>query len=259
MQTEILKAGEMHRKGQAYKAQKAMSTSGSLYMTACCDGRARLGVCVTLSQSPQHGFETWFTLQYAANLVKLRAPLVRQKAVALKKAIEEAGKAAKKAEDAFAKAPQKPSTKVQMIVYMLHLGELNDAKARLAILHDLSEARHATAKAGPAVKLSKWDIVRRKKTPEQRAHGLVRAAKAWNAKLDSSKIDPAQVAETLKAVGASLNDAIKYGKHSIELLGTEAKEAAVSAATKVGPAPTVELAAPFNDPSITGGGSLADH
>ena len=57
MQTEILKAGECHRKGMAYQAQKAMSTAGSIYMTACCDGRARLGMIVTLSPSPQHGFE----------------------------------------------------------------------------------------------------------------------------------------------------------------------------------------------------------
>ena len=57
VQTEILKAGECHRKGMPYKAQKAMSTAGSIYMTACCDGRARLGMIVTLSPSPQHGFE----------------------------------------------------------------------------------------------------------------------------------------------------------------------------------------------------------
>ena len=47
--------------------------------------------------------------------------------------------------------------------------------------------------------------------------GLLRGAefavdgKAWNAKLDSSKVDAKAIAETLKVVSASLNDAIKVG------------------------------------------------
>ena len=80
VQTEILKAGEMHRKGNTYKAQKAMSTAGSLYMTACCDGRARLGMVVTLSASPQHGFGSWFTLKYDSpdpSLTHARSPCAR--------------------------------------------------------------------------------------------------------------------------------------------------------------------------------------
>ena len=57
VQTAILGAGECHRKGLPYKATKSLSTAGVIYMTACCDGRARLGMVVTLSPSPQHGFE----------------------------------------------------------------------------------------------------------------------------------------------------------------------------------------------------------
>ena len=131
VQTEILKAGDMHRKGLEYRAQKSQSTAGSLYMTSCCDGRAKLGMIVTLSPSPQHGFESWFTLKYAEALVKLSAPLVKQASVNLSKALTDAGKEAIKRQESFAKSPQNPQGKNQMYNYIAKLGEMNAYMPRL--------------------------------------------------------------------------------------------------------------------------------
>merc|ERR1719220_1868234 len=87
-------ASEAHRKGQPFKAKKESSTAASFYFQACCDGSARLGACVTLSQSPQHGFETWFSLQYAETLESLRVPLVKVSPEPMDKVLKEATQAA---------------------------------------------------------------------------------------------------------------------------------------------------------------------
>jgi len=81
--TEILKAADMHRKGIPFRAQRGMSTGATFYLSSCCDGRARLGACITISQAPQHGFESWFGLKYAEQLMNCRAPLVKVKPDAL--------------------------------------------------------------------------------------------------------------------------------------------------------------------------------
>mmetsp|Transcript_31250 Transcript_31250/g.62532 ORF Transcript_31250/g.62532 Transcript_31250/m.62532 type:complete len:505 (-) Transcript_31250:412-1926(-) len=130
--TEILKASEMHRKGAKYSAQKSLSTQGTLYMTACCDGRALLGMVCALSQSPQHGFETWFTLNYGQQLTKLAAPLVPVKAIHKDEALKAAEKAAKDAQASLEKAS--PGTGKQMVIYGYKVGAAANCKETLEII-----------------------------------------------------------------------------------------------------------------------------
>ena len=43
-----------------------------------------MNMMVTLSQAPQNGWETWFSLQYGTNLSKLQAHVRKQKAEKIK-------------------------------------------------------------------------------------------------------------------------------------------------------------------------------
>ena len=137
-EAEILKAADMHRKGIPFRAAREMSTGASLYFSACCDGRARLGACVTVSPSPQHGFETWFGLKYAKELMKCRAPLVKAKPVDIGKAIEAAEKRAADTAAAFAKSNPRPTTAKSAVAHALCRGQKEHAQANLDCLRRLS-------------------------------------------------------------------------------------------------------------------------
>jgi len=247
VQTEVLKAGDMHKKGLEYKAQKAMSTAGSLYMTACCDGRARLGMIVTLSPSPQHGFESWFTLKYAEALVKLKAPLVAQKAEKMDKVVKATGEAAIKAQKDFA-AQSEPKGAHQYLNYMSKMGVMQAAEITIQTLEALATAKAASLR-GLKSKRSAWDVVRRKKTPEQRAAKLVRVAAKWHSRFDINKVDLQQVAESLEGISNTINASIAIGASAASGLTEGVGAAAGKAISKVAPQPKVELSGQFADPA----------
>lgn len=51
-----------------------MATPTIKFLSAILDGRARLAMCVTLSPAGRNAWETWFSLQYGADLSRLHAP-----------------------------------------------------------------------------------------------------------------------------------------------------------------------------------------
>jgi len=142
--TEVLRAGEAHRMGRPYKAAKESSTAASFFFCACCDGRARLGACVNISQSPQHGFETWFSLNYAESLTSLHVPLVKVKSVPLDQSLKTAAAAAEEAKEAFEKMgpPQGPK---QHRIYCLASGEVTHTAETLAFLKRLADEMEGNA------------------------------------------------------------------------------------------------------------------
>jgi hypothetical protein len=114
----------------------------------------------------------------------------------------------------------------------------------------------ADALKGAVLKRSSWDIVRRKKTPEQRAAKLVRIASKWTAKFDAKPVDMAAVAKALESISASINESIVLGASATPtdaVLGGAASAAnlavdAVGKATaKVGPQQEIKLAAQFEE------------
>jgi len=140
--TEILKAADMHTKGLPFRAQKEMSTAATFYFSACCDGRARLGVCLCISQSPQHGYKSWFTLRYAEQLCKCSAPLVRVKPVDFDKALKDAQKAADEAAARFAPRAGAPPTGPKAYrVWALQAGQAGHTAEQLAVLQQLGAER----------------------------------------------------------------------------------------------------------------------
>jgi len=72
---EVLTATEKHRRGRSYAPPRQATTPFIRFMGACLDGSCRTAMIVTLSQAPQNGWETWFSLQYGTDLSKLRVPL----------------------------------------------------------------------------------------------------------------------------------------------------------------------------------------
>lgn len=231
VQTAILGAGECHRKGLPYKATKSLSTAGVIYMTACCDGRARLGMVVTLSPSPQHGFESWFTLKYTEALAKLKTPLVYQKAVEMDKAVEAAGKAAIAAQKDFEKLAEPEGAK-KFMMYMAKQGVMEAAASTHKILKELASSKAAappSASQASTTKRSGWGGVRKHAQEQSKVNKLSRIAAKWNTRFEVSKVP-----NLFKGITNAVTTSV--GK----------------ATAMVGPQPKVVLNGQFADPSVNG-------
>ncbi|KAK3246993.1 hypothetical protein CYMTET_43498 [Cymbomonas tetramitiformis] len=144
--TEILKAADMHQKGLPYQAQKELSTAASFYFCACCDGRAHVGACVTVSQSPQHGFESWFSLQFAEQLAASRVPQRQIKPVPMADAQEAAVRAAQETAKKLAEWGTDPTPQgaKQWRVFALQQGAAVHAAETTVFLQKLTDARDGT-------------------------------------------------------------------------------------------------------------------
>lgn len=142
--TEIMRATDRHEKGMPYKAAKEASTSASYYLSACCDGRARLAACVTVSQSPQHGGETWFSLRYAQQLAACRVPLKRIAPQPWDTALADASRAVEEAAETFERWGPTPSPQgaKQYRVFCLQSGAVTHTAETLECLHKLEDRKN---------------------------------------------------------------------------------------------------------------------
>jgi len=71
---QVVNATEAHRKRKPYLPPKACCTPTIKFLSAILDGKARLAMMVTLSPAGRNAWETWFSLQYGADLARLHAP-----------------------------------------------------------------------------------------------------------------------------------------------------------------------------------------
>jgi hypothetical protein len=67
------------RKGKQVQCPKSMTPPLICYMFKLLDGGCIMNMIICLSLAPQNGWETWFSLQYGAELNKLvvRIPTVK--------------------------------------------------------------------------------------------------------------------------------------------------------------------------------------
>jgi len=72
---EVKLATELHKQRKPYRAPRQNCTNLIPYLGRCMDGRALLAMIVCLSQAPQCGWETWFSLNYGTDLSKLCTPV----------------------------------------------------------------------------------------------------------------------------------------------------------------------------------------
>lgn len=145
--TAFMLATDSWAKGRKYKPQTALVPPGVWYLGGCCTGHARLGIVVGISQSPQNGWETWFSCTWGTNAAKLKAPCNKQKAKDVDKELKTAEKERKEAEDAIAKAdPKSPSSQK---FAMFRAGMAAYTSERLSNLQRLVEMRSAAPGGKP--------------------------------------------------------------------------------------------------------------
>lgn len=145
--TAFTLATEAWSKGKKYKPQTALVPPGVWYLGGCCTGHARLGVVVGISQSPQNGWETWFSCTWGANAAKLKAPCNKQKAKDVDKELKSAEKEKKAAEEAVAKADPKSASSQKYAMY--RAGMVAYTTERLTNLQRLVEMRAAAPGGKP--------------------------------------------------------------------------------------------------------------
>ena len=177
-----------------------------------------------------------------ALLVALRQRVAQQQQVVQAYKTRDAQMAAIAAQKDFAKQHEPKST-MQAQNYMSKMGLMATTESHNKILEGLTNAKAESLK-GLTFKRSKWDIVRRKKTPEQRAAKLVKIAAKWNAKFDANKVDVTKLATSLEELG-------NWGSSKLSDLGDGAVAAAGKAIAKVGPEPKMKLNGQFADPEIS--------
>merc|ERR1719238_98464 len=99
--TEVVNATEAHKNKRRYIKPKGTSTTDAMrFIGRCLDGNAQPGMIVCISQSPQHGWETWFSCTYGEKLAALKSPLKKMKLKNLDKELKAAEKNVAKARKA---------------------------------------------------------------------------------------------------------------------------------------------------------------
>merc|ERR1719326_1229887 len=70
---QVQKANDAAKSKKKYTCGTAMITPAIQTIASCFDGRALMGMVVCVSQAPQHGSETWFSLQMGEKLASLKS------------------------------------------------------------------------------------------------------------------------------------------------------------------------------------------
>lgn len=95
----VVVASDQAKKNKPYNNYNAiMGGSASAFLGGALAGDARLGALICLSQSPQNGWETWFSIaKYGKQLAELRTRVRKVPCASMGKALKTAQKAADKA------------------------------------------------------------------------------------------------------------------------------------------------------------------
>ena len=133
---------------------------------------------------------------------------------------------------------------------MSKMGLMAATESTNHILEALVKAKAASLK-GLKFKRSAWDVVRRKKTPDQRAAKLVRISSKWNSRFDVNKVDIQKLAASLEGISEMINKSVSVGlTESVSAasgLTAGTVKAVGKAAYQVGPQPAIELSGQFAD------------
>ena len=87
MHTLAVNATDAHKKGKPFKVATSLTPPGIQYIAQLINGSCIMNMIICLSQAPQNGWETWFSLKYGADLSKLEIKIPQQKPTDLKKLI----------------------------------------------------------------------------------------------------------------------------------------------------------------------------
>ena len=96
--TLIAAASDMAKAGKQFKLPKTVGGNAITFLGGACTGEARMGALICLSQSPQHGWETWFSVaNYGKQLSELKTRVIPVKTIPMERALKEAETAAQSA------------------------------------------------------------------------------------------------------------------------------------------------------------------
>ena len=147
--TLIAAASDMAKAGKQFKLPKTVGGNAITFLGGACTGESRMGALICLSQSPQHGWETWFSVaQYGAKLAELKTRVIPVKAIPMARALQEADTAAKSAAAELAKAGTSASSKKYLA---FRVGMQVFTEQRLHFLQRLSEMGGAGGAGGGPV------------------------------------------------------------------------------------------------------------
>lgn len=103
--TEVVTATNAHKAKRQYKSSGFGNSASIAYFGGALAGEARLGVIICLSQSKQHGWETWFSVaQYGKQISELKTRVRPVDAMPMDTALAQAEKAAADAATALESA-----------------------------------------------------------------------------------------------------------------------------------------------------------
>jgi len=108
----VVVATDNAKHGRTHRGSGSGCCGGSsiAFLDGGLAGEARLEALICLSQSPQNGWETWFSIaRYGATLAKLKTRVKKVPTLQMDKALEEAHAAACEAEQALANQKDTPS------------------------------------------------------------------------------------------------------------------------------------------------------
>ena len=109
---EAVVAQGAHKNGKKYSPPKQMATAAMQFVGHNYDASVHVGMVACLSQAPQNGWETWFSLNFGQNISNLAYVLKKCKAAKFDKALKEAKDTAKSTAEALKKTPKDgPSAK----------------------------------------------------------------------------------------------------------------------------------------------------
>lgn len=135
--TLIAAASDMHKAGKQFKLPSTVGGGAIHFLGGACTGEARMGALICLSQSPQHGWETWFSIaNYGKQLSELKTRVVPVKTIPMAKALQEAEAASQSAVDDLAKAGTSASS-MKFLAY--RVGMQVYTEQRLHFLQRLSK------------------------------------------------------------------------------------------------------------------------
>ena len=105
----VVAASDMAKQGKQFKPPN-FGGSALNFFGGALSGESRVGALIWLSQSPQNGWETWFSMaQYGRQLAELKTRVIPVKTVPMEKAVQEAEAAAEQAASDLANAGTSPS------------------------------------------------------------------------------------------------------------------------------------------------------
>lgn len=149
MLTEVANATECAKHNRAYKSGNYLGGSALAFLGGALAGEARLDALICLSQSPQNGWETWFSIaQFGKELSKLKTRIKKVPVSPIDKALKGAQGAASEAAEAWANQRDTPSA---MKYAAFRFGMKVYTEQRLQYIQMLSKKQADAAGSGATV------------------------------------------------------------------------------------------------------------